>query len=158
MKRHTEVKVEEVPVEDKLKFYPYLLLADDSDELVRDYLFEGDMYSIKYGNHIAGVILMLLSSENVVEIKNMALDDAYRGIGIGKTVLNQITEMYRMKGMLKVIVGTANSSIGNLAFYQKAGFRMTGIRKDFFKRYPDPIFEDGIRALDMVMFEMVLRK
>lgn len=52
-----------------------------------------------------------------------------------------------------MIVGTANSSIGNLAFYQKVGFRITEVKKDFFSKYPEPIFENGIQALDMIMFE-----
>lgn len=57
-----------------------------------------------------------------------------------------------------MLVGTANSSIGNLAFYQKCGFRLCGIRRDFFLSYPQPIWENGIRALDMVMFERDLHE
>ena len=55
-----------------------------------------------------------------------------------------------------MIVGTANSSIDNIAFYQKLGFRMAEIKRDFFKAYPTPIFENGIRALDMIVFEKEL--
>lgn len=33
---------------------------------------------------------------------------------------------------------------------------MVEIKKDFFKNYPIPIYENGIRALDMVMFEKKL--
>jgi hypothetical protein len=29
-------------------------------------------------------------------------------------------------------VGTSNASIGNIAFYQKCGFRMERVRKDYF--------------------------
>ena len=55
-----------------------------------------------------------------------------------------------------MIVGTANSSIDNIAFYQKLGFRMAEIKRDFFKAYPTPIFENGIIALDMIVFEKEL--
>lgn len=38
-----------------------------------------------------------------------------------------------------------------LALYQKCGFRMTGIDKDFFVRhYEEAIFENGIQVVDMV--------
>ncbi|WP_248736981.1 GNAT family N-acetyltransferase [Neobacillus rhizosphaerae] len=76
-----------------------------------------------------------------------------RGNGLGKLVVKEAFHLYKNKGLDKMIVGTANSSIDNLAFYQKLGFRMVEIKKDFFKNYPEPIFENGIRALDMVMFE-----
>lgn len=42
------------------------------------------------------------------------------------------------------------------AFYQKSGFRMLGIRRDYFADYPEPIIENGIRGLDMVLFERQL--
>ncbi len=48
-------------------------------------------------------------------------------------------------------VCTGNSSIGQLALYQKCGFRMSGIERDFFiKHYHEPIFENGIQCRDRV--------
>ncbi|MCH6269112.1 GNAT family N-acetyltransferase, partial [Neobacillus citreus] len=101
----------------------------------------------------AGVMLFTFHPDHVVEIKNMAISEKYQGMGIGKMAIKESFEVYRSRGFNKMIVGTANSSIANLAFYQKAGFRMSEIKKDFFKKYPDPIYENGIRALDMVLFE-----
>jgi len=38
-----------------------------------------------------------------------------------------------------------------LAFYQRHGFRVTAIDRDFFvQNYPEPIFEDGIQLHDML--------
>ena len=34
---------------------------------------------------------------------------------------------------------------------------MSGVRKDYFSDYPDPLIENGISAVDMVMFEMNTR-
>ncbi|MFC7784083.1 GNAT family N-acetyltransferase [Rossellomorea sp. GCM10028870] len=150
------VQLELIKPSDRSLYLPYLLLADESEKIVKQYMNAGDMYSICYGINIAGVVLFTFHSKQVVELKNIALDTAYRSKGIGKLVLNEACENYRRKGLHKMIVGTANSSIGNLAFYQKAGFRMAEIKRDFFKDYPEPIFEDGIRALDMVMFEKEL--
>jgi hypothetical protein len=77
-------------------------------------------------------------------------------MGLGKIAIKQAFTLYQSTGMQKMIVGTANSSIDNIAFYQKLGFRMAEIKRDFFKAYPTPIFENGIIALDMIVFEKEL--
>ncbi len=47
-------------------------------------------------------------------------------------------------------VGTGSFGY-QLAFYQRHGFRVTSIDRDFFARnYPEPIFEDGIQLFDML--------
>lgn len=53
-------------------------------------------------------------------------------------------------------VGTANSSISNIAFYQKAGYRLDSIQHDFFSNYKEPIFENGIQAIDLLYFSKEL--
>lgn len=50
-------------------------------------------------------------------------------------------------------VGTGNSSIGQLALYQKCGFRITGVDRDFFIRhYIEEIFESGIQDTPISRF------
>lgn len=143
--------------QDHRKLYmEWLLLADESEEIVNGYINEGEMFSILYEGQAAGVILFTFHPGQTVEVKNMGLVKNYRGMGLGKTILQEAFEIYRAQGMQKMIVGTANSSIANLAFYQKAGFRMTEIKKGFFEKYPTPIYENGIRAMDMVVFEKIL--
>jgi len=137
-------------------FLPQLLLADDSEKVVRDYLDQGTLYKIKCGEVLAGVALIIPQSNTTIELKNIAIIPTYQGKGIGKEVLRQLTEICQMEGYQTVLVGTANSSIDNIAFYQKAGFRMEAIEKDFFRKYPEPIYENGIRALDMIFFSKQL--
>lgn len=63
----------------------------------------------------------------------------------------------KSKGYKTIEVGTGNSSIGQLALYQKCGFRITGIDMDFFiKHYPEEIFENGIQCRDMVRLSQYL--
>ncbi|WP_253701188.1 N-acetyltransferase [Bacillus sp. FJAT-29814] len=144
--------------QDHRKLYmEWLLLADESEEIVKGYINDGEMFSVLYEGQAAGVILFTFHPGHMVEVKNMALAENFRGMGLGKMILQEAFEIYRAQGMQKMIVGTANSSIANLAFYQKVGFRMSEIKKDFFKKYPEPIYEYGIRALDMVMFEKSLQ-
>ncbi|MNP84355.1 putative N-acetyltransferase YvbK [compost metagenome] len=57
----------------------------------------------------------------------------------------------RLLGAKTIEVGTGNSSVGQLALYQKCGFRITGIDRDFFIRhYSEEIVENGIKVVDMI--------
>jgi ribosomal protein S18 acetylase RimI-like enzyme len=152
-----KVVLKPVEQDNRHLFMELLLLADESEKIVKEYINLGDMFSILYKGETAGVILFTLHPGKIVEVKNMALAENFRGMGMGKAILQKAFSIYQAKGMQKMIVGTANSSIANLAFYQKAGFRMSEIKKDFFKKYPEPIYENGIRALDMVVFEKNLQ-
>ncbi|WP_163100657.1 GNAT family N-acetyltransferase [Peribacillus alkalitolerans] len=152
----TSVHLNEVKHEERIRYMAYLLMADESEEVITLYIDEGELYAIHNEGEFIGVILFIFESSEVVEIKNMALIPEARGKGLGKEVIKKAFHLFREKQYKFMSVGTANSSIANLAFYQKAGFRMTDIKKDFFKKYPEPIFEDGIRALDMVMFSKEL--
>jgi hypothetical protein len=53
-------------------------------------------------------------------------------------------------------VGTGNSSLSQLALYQKCGFRIREIESGFFESYPEPIVENGIRCIDMVRLRVDL--
>ena len=49
-------------------------------------------------------------------------------------------------------VGTAGTVARQLRFYEKNGFKVFGIKKDFFiNNYPQPIYEHGIQLRDMAM-------
>ncbi|KOS66922.1 GNAT family acetyltransferase [Lysinibacillus contaminans] len=137
-------------------YLPYLLVADGNEEVVRKYMNDGELYAIYCGEHLAGVALLIKQSEASIELKNIAVVPEFKGRGIGKIVLQMISDNCKAKGYTQVIVGTANSSIDNIAFYQKAGFRMERIEKDFFSSYNKPIYENGIRAVDMVIFSKAL--
>lgn len=134
-----------------------LLLADESESIVHTYIEKGNMYSISYAHEHIGVCLFLFPDEDTVEIKNIAIRPAYRGRGIGKKVIDLSSHMFKNSGYTEMLVGTANSSIENLAFYQKSGFRFHEIHKDFFLQYPEPFYENGIQGLDMVILRKALQ-
>jgi len=137
-------------------YLSYLLLGDESEVAVRQYMNDGDLYAIKCGETLAGVALLIAQSEEIIELKNIAVVQTFQGKGIGKEALNKMFVICKSQGFNNLLVGTANSSIDNIAFYQKSGFRMEAIEKDFFSNYPQPIYENGIRALDMIVFSKAL--
>ncbi|MDH5656875.1 MAG: GNAT family N-acetyltransferase, partial [Spirochaetia bacterium] len=82
---------------------------------------------------------------------NISIKKEFQNQGIGSKLLKDVFDYCHGNKILKISVGTGNSSIGQLAFYQKNGFRITGISKDYFKKYPSPIFENGIQCLDLIL-------
>ena len=63
--------------------------------------------------------------------------------------------------MPRVVVGTGNSGIGQLAYYQRCGFRLWKIERNFFnseRGYPDGLEENGIPLRDMVWMDQDLSR
>jgi GNAT superfamily N-acetyltransferase len=90
------------------------------------------------------------------EIMELAVAPERHGQGIGRQIVAWLVEEARRRGNSAMLVGTANSSIDNIAFYQKCGFRMDHVRKDYFWYYREPIYENGIQIRDMLVFRYEL--
>ncbi len=134
-----------------------LLLADPSEKAIRKYLAEGECFVSVDGSRIIGTYVLMPRSNNAMELINIAVIGKEQGKGLGKLLLKHAIKEARRSGAKRLFVGTGNSSLGQLAFYQKAGFRMTKIIKGYFlKGYDKPIFENGIQCVDMVRMEMEL--
>jgi ribosomal protein S18 acetylase RimI-like enzyme len=88
-----------------------------------------------------------------LEIKNIAVEQSTRGRGIGTAAITLVIDEARWRGFRRVIVGTADVSVGTIRFYQKRGFQIYGLRRGFFDAYPETIVENCIVAHDMVMLE-----
>lgn len=139
-------------------YLPLLLLADPSEAMVRRYLPEGELYAWRSEEEeTIGVLHLLEVEPGQIEIKNMAVREGYQGQGYGKQMLQAVLRKLQEREVREVIVRTGNSSIGNLAFYQKLGFRMSGIDFDYFTRtYPDTIIENGIPCRDQIILKRPL--
>ncbi|CAM5216605.1 Acetyltransferase (GNAT) family protein OS=Ureibacillus acetophenoni OX=614649 GN=SAMN05877842_10698 PE=4 SV=1 [Ureibacillus acetophenoni] len=98
-----------------------------------------------------GVYVLLSTRPETVEIVNVAVAEEYQGKGLGKQLVFDAIQKARASGYKTIEIGTGNSSIPQLALYQKCGFRITGIDHDFFvKHYSDEIYENGIQCRDMI--------
>ncbi len=94
-----------------------------------------------------------------MEIMNIAVVEHLQGTGIGKKLLRHAVETAKGYGMSKLEVGTGNSSVSQLALYQKCGFRIFSIDFDYFsKHYEEEIIENGIVCRDMIRLAMELNK
>ncbi|MFC4410438.1 GNAT family N-acetyltransferase [Chungangia koreensis] len=136
-----------------------LLDADPSREMVDSYLRKGETFVAEVDNQIIGVYVLMEKQEDSTEIMNIAVANEKQGQGIGRKLIQHAIDYTRNNGFAKLQIGTGNSSIGQLALYQKCGFRIVGIDFDFFLRnYPEPIIENGISCRDMIRMEIILQE
>jgi ribosomal protein S18 acetylase RimI-like enzyme len=127
------------------------LLADPSRKVIENYLTNSEIYIAKMNEEIVGEFILINISKDVVELKNIAVAKNQQGKGIGKQLVMKAIRVSKENGVKRIEVGTGNSSLNQLALYQKCGFRITGIDKDFFtKNYPEKIVENGIKCVDMI--------
>lgn len=149
-----------IPPSEREPFTSLLLLADESEQQVRSYMHRGELYAYADAPNAepAGVVLAIEHGESV-ELKAVAVRADQQGRGVGLRMLRAVLDALRERGVRKVIVGTANAGIGQLAYYQKAGFRLSHIERDFFtpaRGYPEHMEDNGIRLRDMVWMEQSL--
>jgi ribosomal protein S18 acetylase RimI-like enzyme len=120
----------------------------------------GDLYVYtRKDAGVVGIVLAIPIDSEVVEFKAVAINEASQRRGIGTRMLMESLAQLRTRGYKRVIVGTANAAIGQLAFYQKAGFRMLRIERDFFspdRGYGAMMMDSGIRLRDMVWMDLSL--
>ncbi|NOU74036.1 GNAT family N-acetyltransferase [Paenibacillus sp. LMG 31458] len=128
-----------------------LLLADPSEQIVKEYLKRGQCYIAEMNNTILAVYVLLPTRPETVELVNIAVNETHQGKGIGKKIVQHAINNAKFQGYKTIEIGTGNSGMGQLALYQKCGFRIVGIDRDFFvKHYSDEIFENGIQCRDMI--------
>lgn len=141
-------------------YLPLLLLADDSESEVNGYYQKGDLYALDDAvSRPLGMILAIPEPDGTIELKAVAVHEELHGQGIGKRMLSAVLADLKKRGVKRVIVGTASCSIGVIAFYQKVGFRLWRIERDFFttaRGYPDGLQENGIPLRDMVWMDQGL--
>lgn len=128
-----------------------LLLADPSRELVEQYVARGECWVAQREGQLIGVYVLLPTRPETVELVNVAVADEYQGQGIGKQLVLHAVHNARTQSYRTIEVGTGNSSIGQLALYQKCGFRIVGVDRDFFlHHYSEEIYENGLQCRDMI--------
>ncbi|MCQ4090496.1 GNAT family N-acetyltransferase [Exiguobacterium sp. LL15] len=128
-----------------------LLAADPSQKLVESYVKRGHCFVAESNDQWIGVYILLPTKPQTIEIVNIAVDESHQGQGIGKDLLRHAISTAKTLGYTTIEIGTGNSSIGQLALYQKCGFRIVEVDLNFFLRhYEEEIIENGIRCMDMI--------
>lgn len=134
-----------------------LLLADPSEKLVTEYVKRGKCFVMEEKDSIIGVYVLLPTRPKTIEIVNVAVDGSFQAKGYGKKLVLHAIQTAKQEGYKTIEIGTGNSGVVQLALYQKCGFRITSVDRDFFlHHYDEPIFENGIQVIDMVRLSQQL--
>lgn len=140
--------------ENKKAFLDLLLLGDEQESMIDQYLDIGDMYVVYDEQPVAQCVVVYLSN-GIYELKNISVASEYQGKGIGSILLDFISNLYKSSGR-KIIVGTGETP-NTISFYQKNGFTYFKRVENFFTdNYDHPIYENGIKLKDMIYFSKSL--
>lgn len=128
-----------------------LLSADPSRKIIEAYLTRAECFVMENQNQLIGTYILLPTRPETVELVNIAVQENFQNKGIGKQLIRHALERAKEQGFQTLEVGTGNSSIAQLAFYQKRGFRITSVDRDFFtEHYEGELMENGILCRDMI--------
>ncbi len=129
-----------------------LLSADPDQQAVNRYLKKSSIFVAKVDKpqqEVIGVAVLLIQEKNT-ELKNIAVQINWQKQGVAKQLIQTVIQFSKALNCKSLTVGTGNSSLDQLALYQKCGFRITEVIPDFFANYSQPIIENGIQCIDMI--------
>lgn len=137
--------------ENKKQYLDLLLLADEQEDMIDCYLDKGKMYVLD-DNGIKCECVVTDEGKGVLEIKNIATAPEYQGKGYAKALIEFLVEEYGEQYSV-LQVGTGDSPL-TIPFYEKCGFiRSHTVPNFFIDNYDHPIFECGVRLVDMVYLQ-----
>lgn len=135
-----------------------LLLADESEQAVADYIGRGECYVARLGGEVVGEYVLLHTRPMTAEIVNIAVAPAFQRRGIGTALIGHAVAVAREAGFRRLEIGTGDVGVGQIALYERCGFVRCGVDRDYFRWYcPTPIFENGVECRDMVRLARDLR-
>ena len=152
-------RLHRVPEGENVRHRDLLFRADDSASEVDGYIDAGALYLWMDGDTVLGHVLVTPAGENIAELKNLAVDAAIRGQGIGQQMIAAVGAELAATGITRVLVATSAADTGNLHFYQRCGFRLLRVERDVFtpaRGYAGDFRIDGILAVDQVVMDRPL--
>lgn len=138
---------------DKRKYLQLLLIADEQESRIEEYIDKISMFVLDDGGVKAEI--SVCDNCGVPEIKSLAVLPDFRKKGYGRKLIEFVCQKYK-KDFSAVQVGTGDSPL-TVPFYQKCGFVKSHVVKNFFiDNYDHPIIEDGVRLVDMIYLKKTL--
>jgi GNAT superfamily N-acetyltransferase len=157
VERNGDIVVREVPRAERDAVIPLLLLAEPSERALRwslEHLSDVVYRAERDGTLVAAATMRW--RDDPCELVELAVAEAWQGRGVGRALIAWLLDEARRRAKAAMIVGTANSSIGNIAFYQRCGFRMDHVRPDYFWYDASGRTEHGIPTRDLLVFRYAL--
>ncbi len=132
---------------DKKQYLDLLLLADEQEDMVDQYLARGDMYVLE-DDGVRAECVVTREGDGVYELKNIAVAPDSQKKGYGKRLIDYVFNRYADCKTMFVGTGDVPST---RTFYQRCGFEISHRVKNFFTdNYDHLMFEDGVQLVDML--------
>lgn len=147
------LEIASAPLTEAPALLPILRDAEEGDERILTALYDPACvaYAARVDGQLIGAAVVRWDAHEGNEIVYIAVAAEQRGRGYGKRIIAALQVELSTRGGQSLLVGTANSSLENIAFYQKCGFRIFGVRRDYFTYIQPPLEEHGIRMRDMLV-------
>lgn len=136
---------------EKEKYLPILLLGDEQESMIRNYLDRGDLFALREEGEARAVCVVTREGPGLYEIQNIAVEPRYQRRGLGRAMIEFLWSRYPDLETLRLGTGDSPSTLG---FYKAMGFLETGREAGYFlETYDHPIYEDGKLLTDRVLLE-----
>ncbi len=135
-------------IENKKQFLDLLLLADEQENMIDNYLPSGELFAL-YDDDLKSLCVVTPINNESCELKNIATYEKYQGKGYGRALISFISDYYK-NTYKTMLVGTGETP-SILSFYENCGFEKSHRVKNFFTdNYDHPMFDGDIQLIDMI--------
>ena len=139
---------------DKRRFMDLILIADEREDMIEDYLDRGELFAL-YDDELVAECVVTDEGNGVCELQNLAVYEKFRRKGYGAELVRYVCDYYKGT-FVKMIVGTGDSRI-TVPFYEHCGFTVSHrIENYMLKHCSNPIIENGIQIFDKVILTKML--
>lgn len=129
--------------------WPLLLEADPSKAMIETYVKQSELLEVRQEGQVIGLLVLKQIETGVSEIMNLSVAPLFQKRGIGRQLIEQAIAHSKERNDQKIIVATGTTSLGPLLLYQKCGFRVEAIERDYFtKYYTEKLIENGVQLKD----------
>lgn len=137
--------------------YELFLLADPSKTVIDRYLPYSLIFGYYHSEQLLGIVALLPTQSQTIEIINLAVAETVQGQGIGEKLIRYALQYAKKHDYTTIEIGTGSTSFGPLYLYQKCGFRITAVEPDYFvTHYSEPIIENGLVLKDRLCLSQAI--
>ena len=135
---------------------PLLLLADEQENMIDQYLDRGTMFVLEEDGQVVGECVVTDEGDGIIEIQNLAIAPAFQRQGYGKKLVAFVADCYRDEYDI-LQIGTGDSPL-TVPFYESCGLTVHHVIPNYIlEHYDQPIVEGGKQLKDKVYLRMELK-